>query len=173
MWGRVSDPPLPHHFVILSETRPREAKKRESKDPYRKTEPSGKESNYPALLKYCTCFSCFCAAAFELNVPRFFLFPLASFFLEYKRNFPELNLRIIAFPPPLRPPPRSHGCLPRATVARPTKKAMPAGMAFQPRTRTQSKISTADAITVVHSPRLSPTADCVTFAVRTILFEIR
>lgn len=37
----------------------------------------------------------------------------------------------------------------------------------------QSKIKTADAITVVHNPRLSPTADCVTFAVRTILFEIR
>ena len=39
--------------------------------------------------------------------------------------------------------------------------------------RDQSKISTADAITVVHSPRLSPTADWVTFAVRTILLEIR
>ena len=37
----------------------------------------------------------------------------------------------------------------------------------------QSKMSTADAITVVQSPRLSPTADCVTLAVRTILFEIR
>jgi hypothetical protein len=37
----------------------------------------------------------------------------------------------------------------------------------------QSKISTAEAITVVHSPRLSPTADCVTLAVRTILFEMR
>ena len=37
----------------------------------------------------------------------------------------------------------------------------------------QSKISTADAITVVHKPRLSPTADCVTLAVRTILFEMR
>src|ERR1035441_8063539 len=37
----------------------------------------------------------------------------------------------------------------------------------------QSKINTAEAITVVQSPRLSPTADWVTFAVRTILFEIR
>ena len=37
----------------------------------------------------------------------------------------------------------------------------------------QSKISTADAITVVQRPRLSPTADCVTLAVRTILFEMR
>ena len=37
----------------------------------------------------------------------------------------------------------------------------------------QSKISTAEAITVVQSPRLSPTADWVTFAVRTILFEMR
>src|ERR1700692_66290 len=37
----------------------------------------------------------------------------------------------------------------------------------------KSKINTADAITVVHTPRLSPTADCVTFAVRTILFDSR
>ena len=36
-----------------------------------------------------------------------------------------------------------------------------------------SKIKIAAAITVVHKPRLSPTADCVTLAVRTILFEIR
>jgi hypothetical protein len=41
------------------------------------------------------------------------------------------------------------------------------------KTRSYAKISTADAITVVHSPRLSPTADCVTFAVRTILLEMR
>jgi hypothetical protein len=31
----------------------------------------------------------------------------------------------------------------------------------------------AAASTVVHRPRLSPTADCVMFMVRTILFEIR
>ena len=37
----------------------------------------------------------------------------------------------------------------------------------------QSKIVTAEAITVVQRPRLSPTADCVTFAVRTILLEMR
>jgi hypothetical protein len=38
---------------------------------------------------------------------------------------------------------------------------------------TQSKINTAEAMTVVQRPRLSPTADCVTFAVRTILLERR
>lgn len=36
-----------------------------------------------------------------------------------------------------------------------------------------SKIKMAAAIVVVHRPRLSPMADCVTFAVRTILFEMR
>ncbi len=36
-----------------------------------------------------------------------------------------------------------------------------------------SRIRTAAAIVVVHSPRLSPTADWVTLLVRTILFEIR
>jgi hypothetical protein len=36
-----------------------------------------------------------------------------------------------------------------------------------------SKIRIAAAIVVVHKPRLSPIADCVTFAVRTILFEMR
>jgi len=35
-----------------------------------------------------------------------------------------------------------------------------------------SKIRMAEAITVVHKPFLSPTADCVLFAVRTILFDI-
>ena len=39
--------------------------------------------------------------------------------------------------------------------------------------RLRSKIKTAEAITVVHSPRLSPTADWVTLAVRTILFSRR
>ena len=32
---------------------------------------------------------------------------------------------------------------------------------------------TAAAMVVVHRPRLSPTADCVTLLVRTILFEMR
>ncbi len=36
-----------------------------------------------------------------------------------------------------------------------------------------SRISTAAAIVVVHSPRLSPIADCVTLLVRTILLEMR
>ena len=36
-----------------------------------------------------------------------------------------------------------------------------------------SKIRIAAAITVVQRPRLSPMADCVTFAVRTIMFEMR
>src|SRR6185437_120330 len=36
-----------------------------------------------------------------------------------------------------------------------------------------SKIRIAAAIVVVHNPFLWPTADCVTLAVRTILFEIR
>jgi hypothetical protein len=36
-----------------------------------------------------------------------------------------------------------------------------------------SRINTAAAMVVVHSPRLSPTADCVTLLVRTILLEIR
>ena len=36
-----------------------------------------------------------------------------------------------------------------------------------------SRISTAAAMVVVHSPRLSPTADCVTLLVRTILLEMR
>ena len=37
---------------------------------------------YPARLKYCTAFSCFSAACLVLNVPKFFRFPLASFFFE-------------------------------------------------------------------------------------------
>jgi len=36
-----------------------------------------------------------------------------------------------------------------------------------------SRISTAAAMVVVHSPRLSPTADCVMLLVRTILLEMR
>jgi hypothetical protein len=37
-------------------------------------------------LKYCTAFSCFLAAAFVLNVPRFLRFPVFGFF------FREYNL---------------------------------------------------------------------------------
>jgi len=49
-----------------------------------------------ARLKYCTARSCFCAAAREENVPRFFRFPVfASFFREYKRYSPDCNFRII------------------------------------------------------------------------------
>ena len=39
--------------------------------------------------------------------------------------------------------------------------------------RYSSRISTAAAMVVVHLPRLSPTADCVTLLVRTILLEMR
>src|SRR5579863_817321 len=47
-----------------------------------------------ARLKYCTARSCFCAAAREENVPRFFRFPVfASFLREYKRYSPDCNLR--------------------------------------------------------------------------------
>jgi|HubBroStandDraft_2_1064218.scaffolds.fasta_scaffold56096_2 hypothetical protein len=49
-----------------------------------------------ARLKYCTARSCFCAAARDENVPRFFLFPVfASFLREYKRYSPDCSLRII------------------------------------------------------------------------------
>jgi hypothetical protein len=41
------------------------------------------------------------------------------------------------------------------------------------RSQLYSKIRMAAAIVVVQSPRLSPMADCVTFAVRTILLEMR
>src|SRR5258705_9888785 len=40
-------------------------------------------------------------------------------------------------------------------------------------TQSSSPIMMAAASTVVHNPRLSPTADCVMFIVRTILLEIR
>jgi hypothetical protein len=47
-------------------------------------------------LKYCTARSCFCAAARDENVPRFFRFPVfASFLREYKRYSPDCNLRIM------------------------------------------------------------------------------
>lgn len=39
--------------------------------------------------------------------------------------------------------------------------------------QSSSPINTAAVSTVVHNPRLSPTADCVIFIVRTILLEIR
>ena len=49
-----------------------------------------------ARLKYCTALSCFCAAARDENVPRFFRFPVfASFLREYKRYSPDCSLRII------------------------------------------------------------------------------
>src|ERR1700753_1507166 len=48
------------------------------------------------LLKNCTAFSCFSAAAREENVPRFRRLPVFGFFLrEYSRYSPELNLRIM------------------------------------------------------------------------------
>jgi hypothetical protein len=48
------------------------------------------------LLKNCTARSCFFAAVKEENVPRFLRFPvLSSFLREYKRNSPDLSLRII------------------------------------------------------------------------------
>ena len=51
---------------------------------------------YPARLKYCTARSCFCAAARDENVPRFFRFPVfPSFLREYKRYSPDCNLRIM------------------------------------------------------------------------------
>jgi hypothetical protein len=53
--------------------------------------------NYPRRLKNCTARSCFSAAARVLKVPRFRRFPvLGSFFLEYRRYFPDGNFRIIA-----------------------------------------------------------------------------
>jgi hypothetical protein len=49
-----------------------------------------------ARLKYCMALSCFCAAARDENVPRFFRFPVfASFLREYKRYSPDCSLRII------------------------------------------------------------------------------
>lgn len=42
-----------------------------------------------------------------------------------------------------------------------------------PPAQSSSPIKTAAVSTVLHNPRLSPTADCVIFIVRTILFEIR
>jgi len=53
-------------------------------------------SNVQARLKNCTARSCFLAAASDEKVPRFFLFPVFAFFVrEYKRNSPDLSLRII------------------------------------------------------------------------------
>jgi hypothetical protein len=52
-------------------------------------------SPYPRL-KYCTARSCFCAAARDEKVPRFFRFPVfASFLREYKRYSPDCSLRIM------------------------------------------------------------------------------
>jgi hypothetical protein len=44
---------------------------------------------------------------------------------------------------------------------------------FDLQSQSSSPIKNAAVNTVVHNPRLSPTADCVIFIVRTILFEIR
>src|SRR5213596_4099029 len=51
---------------------------------------------FQRLLKYCTAFSCFFAAAFVLNVPRFLRFPVFGFFLrEYNRYLPDLSFLIM------------------------------------------------------------------------------
>ena len=48
------------------------------------------------LLKYCTAFSCFSAAAFVLNVPRFLRLPVLGFFFrEYNRYLPDLSFLIM------------------------------------------------------------------------------
>src|SRR5437899_3262449 len=48
------------------------------------------------LLKYCTAFSCFSAAAFVLNVPRFLRLPVLGFFFrEYKRYLPDSSFLIM------------------------------------------------------------------------------
>ena len=49
------------------------------------------------LLKNCTARSCFCAAASEPNVPKFFRLPVfASFLREYSRYSPDFSLRIMS-----------------------------------------------------------------------------
>ena len=59
-------------------------------------EPLAPNDTPHARLKYCTARSCFCAAARDENVPRFFRFPvLASFLREYKRYSPDCSLRIM------------------------------------------------------------------------------
>jgi hypothetical protein len=51
----------------------------------------------PRRLKNSTARSCFSAASRLANVPKFFRCPVrASFFREYKRNSPDLMLRIIS-----------------------------------------------------------------------------
>ena len=62
-------------------------------------------------------------------------------------------------------------CVAEASFDR--KRALGTSESARPHDLDQSKIKTAEAITVVHKPRLSPTADCVTLAVRTILLEMR
>lgn len=87
--------------------------------------------------------------------------------------------------------PRSSVCRPRRcqcfegkvkspTLAKEAKDGAPSGWGSTkirvcPRIRGSlySKIRIAAAIVVVHSDFLSPTADCVMFIVRTILFDIR
>lgn len=53
-------------------------------------------SVHQCRLKYCTSRSCCLAASMLANVPRLRRFPVcAFFFLEYKRNCPDLSLRIM------------------------------------------------------------------------------
>ena len=48
-------------------------------------------------MKYCAAFSCFFAAAFVLNVPRFRRLPVFGFFLrEYTRYLPDFSFLIMS-----------------------------------------------------------------------------
>ena len=68
--------------------------------------------------------------------------------------------------------PSSRSALPsRCSKANPGRRDWPRSSAA--RDAYSSRISTAAAIVVVQRPRLSPTADCVTLLVRTILLEMR
>ena len=76
---------------------------------------------YPRL-KYCTARSCFCAAAREENVPRFFRFPVfTSFLREYKRYSPDCNLRIMHKKDARIP---SLGWCKKKTLTRPSLKSL-------------------------------------------------
>ena len=65
------------------------------------------------------------------------------------------------------PSPHQHTPIPTFTI---TKTQIEKGITAR---QSSSPIKTAAVSTVLHNPRLSPTADCVMFIVRTILFEIR
>ena len=71
--------------------------------------------------------------------------------------------------------PRSYACPVRAGVVLVSMvtSVVLAGGGSGVLAQSSSPIIIAAASTVVHSPRLSPTADCVMFMVRTILLEIR